>query len=196
MQAPSKDRKEIVVLVSGSGSNLERIFEAIENQEISNARVSLVVADRECYALERAARRGVRAIVIPRGRNFSSQLDEALPEGVDLIVLAGFLSILSPAFCEKYEGRTINLHPALLPKYGGAGMWGDHVHNAVLRAGEKESGASVHFVSPGIDQGEIILQKAFTIAPEDSLETLKEKVHQIEYEIFPKAIEQVLSKVK
>lgn len=196
MQALRNDKKELVVLVSGSGSNLERIFEAIENQEISDAVVTLVVADRECYALQRAARKGVKGVVVPRGKNFSIRLDEVLPEKVDLIVLAGFLSILSAEFCEKYEGKTINLHPALLPKYGGAGMWGDHVHHAVLKAGEKESGATVHYVSPGIDQGEIILQKSFPIASEETLETLKEKVHQIEYEIFPKAIEKVLADKK
>lgn len=184
--------KNIVILVSGSGSNLQRIIDTIDSGEIQNAKVSLVVADRECYGLERAKNHHIESILIPRGKNFSSELAHAIPKDTDLIVLAGFLSILKSEFCENWSGKIINIHPALLPKYGGKGMWGHHVHHAVIEAGEKESGATVHFVTSGIDEGEAILQKSFEVTADDTPETIAEKVHHIEYEIFPKAINKVL----
>ncbi|RNA62130.1 phosphoribosylglycinamide formyltransferase [Chryseobacterium nematophagum] len=182
--------KNITVLVSGSGTNLQRILDSIESGEIQNAQVSLVIADRECYGLERAKKHHIKNILIPRGKNFSSQLNEVISENTDLIVLAGFLSILKSEFCENWKGKIINIHPALLPKFGGKGMWGMNVHRAVIEAKEKESGATVHFVTSGIDEGDIILQKSFDVTENDTPETLAEKVHHIEYEIFPKAINQ------
>lgn len=184
--------KNIVVLVSGSGTNLQRIIDTIDSGEIQNAKVSLVVADRECFGLERAKNHNIENILIPRGKNFSSELAKVIPENTDLIVLAGFLSILKSEFCENWNGKIINIHPALLPKFGGKGMWGMNVHNAVIEAREVESGATVHFVTPGIDEGEAILQKSFEVTAEDTPETLAQKVHQIEYEIFPIAINKVL----
>lgn len=184
--------KNIVVLVSGSGTNLQRIIDTIDNGEIQNAKVSLVVADRECFGLERAKNHNIESILIPRGKNFSSELAKVIPENTDLIVLAGFLSILKSEFCENWNGKIINIHPALLPKFGGKGMWGMNVHNAVIEAKEVESGATVHFVTPGIDEGEAILQKSFEVTADDTPETLAQKVHQIEYEIFPIAINKVL----
>lgn len=184
--------KNLVILVSGSGTNLQRIIDTVENGEIQNAKVSLVVADRECYGLERAKNHNIETVLIPRGKNFSSELGKIIPQNTDLIVLAGFLSILKPEFCENWENKIINIHPALLPKYGGKGMWGHHVHNAVIEAKEKESGATVHFVTIGIDEGEAILQKSFEVTENDTTETLAEKVHKIEYEIFPIAINKVL----
>ena len=186
--------KNITVLVAGSGSNLQRIIDCIDSGEISNAKVNLVVADRDCYALERAENHQIPHQLIKRGKDFSENLENLLPENTDLIVLAGFLSILSKNFCEKYKGKIINIHPALLPKFGGKGMWGHHVHNAVIEAGEKESGATVHFVTSGIDEGEIILQGKFDVEENDSAETLAQKVHQVEYDIFPKAIDLILNK--
>lgn len=184
--------KNIVVLVSGSGTNLQRIIDTIDSGEIQNAKVTLVVADRECFGLERAKNHNIENILIPRGKNFSSELAKVIPENTDLIVLAGFLSILKSEFCENWNGKIINIHPALLPKFGGKGMWGMNVHNAVIEAKEVESGATVHFVTPGIDEGEAILQKSFEVTEDDTPETLAQKVHQIEYEIFPVAINKVL----
>ena len=184
--------KKLVVLVSGSGTNLQRIIDTIAAGEIQNAEVTLVVADRECFGLERAKNHNIDNILIPRGKNFSSELAKVIPQDTDLIVLAGFLSILKPEFCENWNGKIINIHPALLPKFGGKGMWGMNVHNAVIEAKEKESGATVHFVTPGIDEGEPILQKSFEVTVDDTPETLAQKVHQIEYEIFPVAINKVL----
>lgn len=184
--------KNIVVLVSGSGTNLQRIIDTIDSGEIQNAKVTLVVADRECFGLERAKNHNIENILIPKGKNFSSELAKVIPENTDLIVLAGFLSILKSEFCENWNGKIINIHPALLPKFGGKGMWGMNVHNAVIEAKEVESGATVHFVTPGIDEGEAILQKSFEVTADDTPETLAQKVHQIEYEIFPVAINKVL----
>ncbi|WP_292008223.1 phosphoribosylglycinamide formyltransferase [Chryseobacterium sp.] len=184
--------KNIVVLVSGSGTNLQRILDTIDQGEIQNAKVTLVVADRECYGLERAKNHQIENILIPRRKNFSAELSKVIPENTDLIVLAGFLSILKSEFCENWKGKIINIHPALLPKFGGKGMWGMNIHHAVIEAGEKESGATVHFVTPEIDEGDIILQKSFIINEGETPETLAQRIHEVEYEIFPKAINKIL----
>jgi len=186
--------KNITILVSGSGTNLQRIIDCIDSGEIRNAKINQVIADRECFGLERAEKHQIPYQLIKRGQEFSRNLTKAIPENTDLIVLAGFLSILKPEFCEKWEGKIINIHPALLPKFGGKGMWGHHVHEAVIEAKEKESGASVHFVTSGIDEGEVILQGKIEIEENDTAEILAQKVHRIEYDIFPKAIDLVLNK--
>lgn len=188
--------KSIVILVSGSGTNLQRIIEAVEAEEIHNTRIAMVVADRACYGLERAEKAGIPTKLIKRGKDFSENLDQVIAQDTDLIVLAGFLSVLNQDFCEKWTGKIINLHPALLPKYGGKGMWGMHVHRAVKAAGETESGATVHFVTAKVDDGQIILQKSVKLSPEDSPEDIAEKIHPLEYEILPQAIEQVLNNDK
>ncbi|WP_447952021.1 phosphoribosylglycinamide formyltransferase [Chryseobacterium koreense] len=184
--------KNIVVLISGSGTNLQRIVDCIASGEIPDAKISMVIADRECFGLQRAENAGIQNYLIKRGKSFSENLKKILPENTDLIVLAGFLSILDKEFCENFSGKIINIHPALLPKFGGKGMWGMNVHQAVIESPEKQSGATVHFVTSGIDEGEIILQKSLEIGENETAESLAEKVHQIEYEIFPKAINLVL----
>lgn len=188
--------KNIVVLVSGGGTNLQRIIDCIESGEIPNAKISVVVADRECFGLQRAKNSNIPCKLIPRGKTFSSELQKVLPENTDLIILAGFLSILNKEFCETFSGKIINIHPSLLPKFGGKGMWGHHVHEAVLEAGEKKSGATVHYVTSGIDEGGIILQKSFDISLDETLITLAAKIHEIEFEILPKAVNLVLNNDK
>ncbi|HOB23687.1 MAG TPA: phosphoribosylglycinamide formyltransferase [Kaistella sp.] len=185
--------KKIVVLISGSGTNLQRIIDCVESGEIADTKISLVVADRDCYGLQRAENAGIPHQLIKRGKSFSEKLEKIVPENIDLIVLAGFLSILNHQFCKKFQNKIINIHPALLPKFGGLGMWGMNVHNAVLEAGEKESGATVHFVTAGIDEGGIILQQSFEIGANETPEGLAEKVHAVEYDIFPKAINKILN---
>ena len=185
--------KNIVILVSGGGTNLQRIIDCIDNGTIQNAKTSLVVADRDCFGLERAKNHSIKNILIPRGKSFSEKLESEIPQDTELIVLAGFLSILNPDFCNKFQGKIINIHPALLPKYGGKGMWGMHVHQAVVAAGEEKSGATVHFVTAGVDEGEIILQGETRLDENETPASLAEKVHAVEYDIFPKAINIVLN---
>jgi len=185
---------KIVVLVSGSGTNLQRIMDAIAKGEIHNTKITQVIADRDCYGLQRAAKENIPHFLLKKGKNFSHRLDQQISEDTDLIVLAGFLSFLNKDFCEKWAGKIINIHPSLLPKFGGKGMWGMNVHKAVLEAQEKKSGATVHFVTSGIDEGEIVLQEEIPISETDSLDEIAEKVHQVEYKILPKAIEQILNK--
>lgn len=183
--------KNLVILISGSGTNLQRIIDCIETGEIPNAKIKLVIADRDCYGLQRAENQNIKNILIPR-KKLAKNLENAIPENTDLIILAGFLSILDKNIIEKFSGKIINIHPALLPKFGGKGMWGMNVHNAVIEAKEKESGATVHFVTSGIDEGEIILQGKTKISDDETAESLAKKIHTIEYEIFPKAIKKVL----
>ena len=187
--------KNITVLVSGSGSNLQRIIDCIESNEIENAQINLVLADRDCYGLERAKNHNIPTLLIKRGKDFNQQLLESISDDTDLIVLAGFLSIVDSNFCNKWENKIINIHPALLPKFGGKGMWGMHVHQAVVDAKEKRSGATVHYVTSGIDEGEIILQGEFDIDENDTAEDLARKVHLIEYQIYPKAINIALKNI-
>lgn len=185
--------KNIVVLVSGSGTNLQRIIDCIDSGEIQNAKITQVIADRDCYAVQRANNHNIDVVVIPRGQDFGNRLAQAVSDDTDLIILAGFLSILKSDFCQQWQGKMINVHPSLLPKFGGKGMWGHHVHQAVIDAKEKESGATVHFVTFGIDEGEIILQGRVPIDENETIETLADKIHKVEYEIFPKAIDMVLN---
>lgn len=185
---------KIVVLVSGGGTNLQRIIDAVSTGEIPATVVSKVIADRDCFALQRAATAGIDFALVPRGSDFTNNLGREIPDDTDLIVLAGFLSIIDENICTKFKNKIINLHPALLPKFGGKGMWGAHVHHAVLAQGEKRSGATVHFVTSGIDEGEIILQKTVSVSAGETAESLAEKIHAAEYEILPQAISLVLSK--
>lgn len=184
--------RNITVLVSGSGTNLQNIINATKNGKLDDATVKLVIADRPCFALERAKVQNIPSILLKRGKQLSGDLQNHIPEDTDLIVLAGFLSILSEAFCKQWEGKIINIHPSLLPKFGGKGMWGMHVHEAVIESGDLQSGATVHRVTGGIDQGEIILQDFCDVAGNDNAETLAAKVHAIEFEILPRAIAKVL----
>lgn len=182
----------IAVFVSGSGSNLQNIIESVQDGRLANTQIAMVMADRDCYALERALDHDIPTYLLEDRKNFSVDADHNLEgEDVDLIVLAGFLSILTKEFVEKWNGKIINIHPALLPKYGGKGMYGKHVHQAVLAAGDKVSGATVHYVTPGIDEGEIILQKEFKVEKEDSIEDLQRKVAEIEKEILITALQEL-----
>ncbi len=185
--------KHLTVLVSGGGTNLEQILKSIQSGAIQNAAVTNVFADRDCYALTRAENWGIPFEIVPRGKDLSQRLLERIPKNCDLIVLAGFLSILDREFCQAFEGKIINLHPSLLPKHGGAGMWGSKVHQSVIESGDTKSGATVHFVSAQVDLGEIIMQEAIALEPNETPESLAQKVHELEYRLFPLAIEQVLN---
>lgn len=185
----------IAVFASGGGTDLQAIIDAVNNGTLS-AKINLVVSDRKAYALERAEKEGIPTRLIPRkdpsgaSRDLSGRVEEALSEveKVDLIVLAGFLSILSPEFTKRWERKIINVHPALLPGFGGKGMWGENVHKAVLAAGEKESGCTVHYVDAGVDTGETILQRRVPVLAEDTPTTLAARVLVEEHKALPEAI--------
>jgi phosphoribosylglycinamide formyltransferase-1 len=156
----------------------------------------LVVSNKpDAYALVRAERLGVPTEVITKAQ--LNNPDEMLPllhrYGINFIVLAGFLPLIPAYLTEAYPRCIINLHPALLPKFGGKGMWGHHVHEAVKAAGETETGMTVHYVTPVCDSGEIIAQYRVAISPDDSADDIAEKEHLLEMEYFPKVVEQLLA---
>ena len=189
----------IAVLVSGGGTNLQAILDAAGRGEIPDGKVELVISDRAgAYALERAAMAGIPAMEISKkacgGQEaFEKQLITALTEKrIDLIVLAGFLSILSENFTTLYPRRIINVHPSLIPSFCGAGFYGLKVHQAALNRGVKVTGATVHFVNEIPDGGEIIAQKAVDIRPGDTPESLQRRVmEQAEWIILPQSVEKI-----
>lgn len=183
---------QIAVLISGQGSNLQALIDAVRSGTL-DARIQCVIADRPAHGLERARHAAIPVFQLKRGPGLSKELDAILDERLDLIVLAGFLSILSADFCHSWEGKIINLHPALLPKYGGMGMYGPRVHQAVIAHGEKESGATVHYVTSGVDTGEIIAQQKLKLAPGESPESLQEKIHRIEHPLLVGAIQKIMA---
>lgn len=186
----------IAVMVSGSGSNLQAIIDSIESGQIPDAQVGLVISDKaSAYALERAQAHSIPNLYIPKGE------DEALLEAletykIDFIVLAGYLSILAKEVVSRYPDRILNIHPSLIPKYCGKGFYGLRVHESVVAAGEKESGATVHYVDAGIDTGKIILQRKVTLDPGETAESLQKKVLEIEHQILPEAIHLALNQIK
>ena len=193
----------IAVFVSGGGTNLQAILDAQHSGIIQNGHVCLVISSREgVYALERAEKAGVPSLVISRKQlggqaAFEEAIGQALSDhGIDLIVLAGFLSILSAEFTKKYDHRIINIHPSLIPSFCGEGYYGLRVHEAALQKGVKVTGATVHYVNEIPDGGEIILQKAVRVYAGDTPEKLQQRVmKQAEWIILPKAVEAVCKKL-
>ena len=183
----------IAVLVSGEGTTLEGLAELAVGGHLP-ARIVLVVSDRpHAPAVERARRRGIPTIVLPsKGVEpgvWSDRLTRELREkGVELVVLAGFLSILPPRWVDEWRGRAINIHPALLPRHGGPGMYGPRVHRAVLAAGDKETGATVHLVTSDLDAGPTIAQEPIPVLPEDTPESLRARLHPVEVALLAATI--------
>ncbi len=191
-------KKNVAVLVSGGGTNLQALIDSEAHGIIKSGTISLVVSNKEsAYALERAQNAGIEALYIPRGSNFEASLIKTLEEkNIDLIVLAGFLSILSADFVKKYDKKIINVHPSLIPSFCGDGFYGLKVHEAALQKGVKVTGATTHFVNEITDGGEIIMQKAVEIADDDTAETLQLKVmKQAEWKILPLSVEKVCSEM-
>ena len=184
----------IAIFVSGSGTNCENLIRYFEHSEMVNC--ALVVSNKpDAYALVRAERLGVPTAVISKAQ--LNNPGETLPllesYGIEFIVLAGFLPLVPDFLIEAFPRKIINLHPALLPKFGGKGMWGHHVHEAVKAAGETETGMTVHYVTPVCDSGEIIAQFRTSISPDDTADDIAEKEHQLEMEHFPQVVEKVLT---
>ena len=182
----------IAIFVSGGGTNCENLIEYFKGSWV---KPTLVISNRaDAYALVRAASHNVPTTVI--NKNMLNNPDVLLPlldqYQVDFIVLAGFLLMIPDYLIEAFPQKIINLHPALLPKYGGKGMWGHHVHEAVKAAGETETGMTVHYVSNVCDGGEIIRQFRVALSPDDTAEDIAEKEHQLEMAHFPAVVEEVL----
>lgn len=186
---------KIAVFVSGGGTNLQAIIDKIASGEIKNVEIAEVIASNEsAFAIERAKKAGIRSTVISQKVLGDAYDDATLKEldslGVDLVVLAGFLSMLGPKTVAAYANRIINIHPALIPAFCGKGMYGIRPHQAVLEKGVKVSGATVHFVNEHYDEGPIILQKAVDVLPDDTPETLQQRImKECEQVILPQAIQ-------
>ena len=184
----------IAIFASGSGSNCENLIRYFADSESVNC--ALVVSNKpDAYALTRAERLGVPTAVTPKADLHNPDVMMPLLRRYDIgfIVLAGWLPLIPDFLIEAYLHRIINIHPALLPKYGGKGMWGHHVHEAVKAAGERETGMTVHWVTPVCDAGEIIAQFRVSLSPDDTVEDIAEKEHQLEMEHFPKVVETIIS---
>lgn len=183
----------LAIFVSGSGTNCENIIRYFQNNQQVN--ISLVISNKaDAYALVRAKHLNVEIAVLPKSDFNNRELVLGLMSDhrIDFIVLAGFLLMIPDWLIDAYEHRMVNLHPALLPKFGGKGMYGHHVHESVKAAGETETGMTVHWVSNVCDGGEIIEQYKTAISPDDTPDDIAEKEHELEMEHFPKVIERVL----
>ena len=193
----------IAVFVSGGGTNLQALIDAQKKGIIKSGAIKLVVSNKEdAYALERAKKAGIDTKVVLK-KDFGSQLEfekalyETMQENeIDIIVLAGFMSILTQWFTSKFDKRIINVHPSLIPSFCGKGFYGLHVHEAALAYGVKVSGATVHFVNEVPDGGEIILQKAVEVRKGDTAQVLQKRImEQAEWKILPRATESVCKKL-
>ena len=187
------------VMVSGGGTNLQAVIDAIESGAITNAKIRAVISNNPgAYALERAKKHGIEAVCVsPKSFKSREEFHGALLEKVDsyeldLIVLAGFLVTIPGEMIRKYQNRIINIHPSLIPSFCGVGYYGLKVHEAALRRGVKLTGATVHFVDEGVDSGPIILQKAVEVLPGDTPEVLQRRgMEEAEWKILPKAIDMI-----
>lgn len=188
--------KNIAVLVSGGGTNLQALIDAEKRGELGCGKISLVIASKPgVYALERAKQNDIEALVLARKEYdsiaaYSKALAETLEaKGTDLVVLAGFLTIIDEQVYEKFPNRILNVHPALIPSFCGKGYYGLHVHEAALEKGVKVSGATVHIVTPECDAGPIVLQKAVEVKQDDTPETLQKRImEEAEWKLLPKAV--------
>lgn len=194
---------KIAVLVSGGGTNLQALIDAQTKEILKSGKIELVIANNSsAFALERAAKAGIKTAVVLRkelgsAEAFEERIKELLSEnGIDIIVLAGFMAILSENFTKAYPKRIINVHPSLIPSFCGKGFYGLHVHEAALSYGVKVTGATVHFVNEVPDGGEIIMQKAVAIHENDTPETLQKRVMRLaEWKILPAAVEKVCAEL-
>ena len=185
--------KQIVIFASGSGSNAQQIAAYFSKSNI--ARVSMICSNRaDAYVLQRAGQMNIPAAVFGRADFYENDLifNQLIDIHPDLIVLAGFLWKVPEKIIRVFPKKIVNIHPALLPKYGGKGMYGGHVHRSVIENREKESGITIHYVNENYDEGAVIFQAKCTVDENDTPETLAGKIHVLEHEYYPKTIEQVL----
>nr|WP_294941447.1 phosphoribosylglycinamide formyltransferase [uncultured Mucilaginibacter sp.] len=190
-------KKRIAIFASGSGSNAQKIMEHFKRN--ADAEVVLILTNNpQAYVLQRADNFEIPSHIFTRQEFYDTDDVISLLKNlqVDIIVLAGFLWLVPKSLLNAFPNKIINLHPALLPKFGGKGMYGDNVHKAILAAGEEESGITIHFVNAEFDEGEVIHQSKFKIEPGDTLEIVKFKGQQLEHQHFPKVIENLLKKMR
>ena len=188
------DKKKVAVLVSGGGTNLQALIDKEKAGQLPGLEIVKVIASRDdAFALERAAKAGIATAVAPEQEQVLAELKAS---GADLVVLAGYMRVLSPEVIGAYRDRIINIHPSLIPKYCGKGFYGKKVHKAVIEGGEKESGATVHYVDEGVDTGEIILQRKVPVLPEDTPETLAARVLEVEHEILAEGLVKVAAQIR
>lgn len=185
--------KDFVVLASGSGSNFQSLIDAVERGEI-HATIRALVVDRPCSATDRAVKHGIDYFVVSRHNNptLNTKVLSTICQDTDLIVCAGYLSIIPSALITQFPQQIINIHPSLLPKFGGRGMYGMNVHRAVIAAGEHKSGCSVHYVDHGIDTGQIIAQNHVNVISNDSPETLQQRILVKEHQLLPNVVKHLL----
>jgi phosphoribosylglycinamide formyltransferase-1 len=185
--------KKIAVFASGSGSNAENIDNYLN--ETQSGKIALILTNkREALVVERAQRLGIKCVVFTRDDFYHSMriVDLLIAEGIDLVVLAGFLWLVPQSLIKAFEGKIINIHPALLPKYGGKGMYGHFVHQAVVANHEKESGITIHYVNEHYDDGNFILQAQCPVLATDTADDVAKKVHALEYLHYPRVIAELL----
>lgn len=185
---------KIAVLASTNGTDLQAIIDEIKAGKMPGIELTAVLSNKKnCYALQRAREQGFKTIFVNPSARTKEEFDEKLAEilrrlRVDLIVLVGYMRILTPTFVKKFPRKIVNVHPSLIPKYCGREFMDKSVHEAVIRAGDKESGMTIHYVDEGVDSGEIILQKTCPIEPNETPETLRAKVQNLEKEWYPEVI--------
>lgn len=185
--------KKIAIFASGTGTNAQRLMEHFAHHK--DARISLIICNKEgAGVIERAERMNVPVVLLTKQEIEAGRALEVLREfSIDFIVLAGFLLKIPAALVAAYPRRIVNIHPALLPQYGGKGMYGAHVHEAVVAHGEKETGITIHYVNEHYDEGEYIFQARCTVLPTDTPDDVARKVHALEHAHFPSVVEQVLT---
>ncbi len=188
-----KKNFNIAVLASTRGTDLQAIIDEIQSGNMPGIDLKLVLSNKKCPALERAQKHGIEAIHLnPKGKSrseFDREMLKILREKeIDLVVLVGYMRLLSPGFVEAFPQRIINVHPSLIPKYSGKDFYDANVHQAVLDNGDQETGMTIHFVDEGLDTGDIILQKTCPVLPDDTAETLKARVQELEKKWYPEVI--------
>ena len=188
--------KNIAIFASGSGTNAENLIRFFRTSRFGKVRVVLTNR-KDAGVINRAQSLEVESLVFTREQFYSSQkvLDLLVERDIDYIVLAVFLWLVPLYLLLPFENKIVNIHPALLPKYGGKGMYGSRVHKAVIEAGESESGITIHYVNPEYDEGDIIFQAPCEIDSDESPDTLAAKIHELEYEFFPKVVENLLKEL-
>ena len=188
------DKTKVAVLVSGGGTNLQALIDKTADGSLPEVEIVKVISSKEgAYALERAAKAGIGTAVAKEQEEVLKELESS---GAELVVLAGYMKVLSPEIIEKYRNRIINIHPSLIPKYCGKGFYGIRVHQAVIAGGETESGATVHYVDEGVDTGKIIIQEKVPVMEGDTPEELAARVLKTEHKILAKGLKKAIEDLK